>query len=511
MYRYIIVDDEVLIRKGLISKINDITSIPITCAGEAANGIEGLALIEAQDPDIIITDMKMTKMDGMEFLEKIAERYPDKPIIVISGYKAFDYVSKAIEKKAVGYVLKPFSTEEIEKQLAKAAAQIEQQKNLIQLEEKVAFFELKQEQDVLLQALLEPWNDTTEEALSSRNYNLQSYNLLISVNSKDRECICKAKEICREHLNDINYIILENPTNKYQYFILMETAREDLREKMEAKAQHIARYLEKATPAGKLFIFLSDPVRGFEKLNRCYQLNERLERQIFLNDRVRILPAKAISEQKGMAYSEDHMKNLFRRLKYQSQNTKELLDDFFNGMDLSKHTLGVIGNTCENLINKVNDYAVQNNTETDDIMSVFYRRYMFQSSLEKMQKEISGYVILILNSIRMASQESDLLFDRIQEYILNNYHRKLTLQVLASQFYIPSASCSSLIKEKLNMSFNEYLADIRLEKAKQLLQETDLSAERISDEIGYSNPKYFFKIFKKMTNLTPVEYRNQYR
>ena len=280
---------------------------------------------------------------------------------------------------------------------------------------------------------------------------------------------------------------------------------------MEGKAQHIARYLEKATPAGKLFIFISDPVQGFEKLNRCYLINERLNRQIFLNDRVRILPAKAISDQKGMAYSEDHMKNLFRRLKYQNQDTKELLDDFFGGMDLSKHTLGVIGNTCENLIDKVNDYAVQNNTETDDIMSVFYRRYMFQPNLEKMQKEISGYVILILNSIRMASQESDLLFGRIQEYILNNYHRKLTLQVLASQFYVPSAACSSLIKEKLNMSFNEYLADIRLEKAKQLLQETDLSAERISDEIGYSNPKYFFKIFKKMTNLTPVEYRNQHR
>ena len=206
------------------------------------------------------------------------------------------YVSKAIEKKAVGYVLKPFSTEEIEKQLAKAIAQIEQQKNLIKLEEKVAFFELKQEQDVLIQALLEPWNDTTEEELASRNYNLKSCNLLISVNSKDQESIRKAREICGEHLNDINYIILENPTNKFQYFILMETAREDLQEKMEGKAQHIARYLEKATPAGKLFIFISDPVQGFEKLNRCYLINERLNRQIFLNGRVRILPAKAISD-----------------------------------------------------------------------------------------------------------------------------------------------------------------------------------------------------------------------
>ena len=137
-------------------------------------------------------------------------------------------------------------------------------------------------------------------------------------------------------------------------------------------------------------------------------------------------------------------------------------------MDLSKHTLGVIGNTCENLIDKVNDYAVQNNTETDDIMSVFYRRYMFQPNLEKMQKEISGYVILILNSIRMASQESDLLFGRIQEYILNNYHRKLTLQVLASQFYVSCRSClafSSRISARYSLKLMFNFSLIRLLQA----------------------------------------------
>jgi len=76
MYSYIVVDDEVLIRKGLISKVSDISSMDICCAGEAANGEEGMQLIESVNPDIIITDMKMKKVDCMEFLDLISEHYP---------------------------------------------------------------------------------------------------------------------------------------------------------------------------------------------------------------------------------------------------------------------------------------------------------------------------------------------------------------------------------------------------------------------------------------------------
>ena len=107
----------------------------------------------------------------------------------------------------------------------------------------------------------------------------------------------------------------------------------------------------------------------------------------------------------------------------------------------------------------------------------------------------------------MKSPDQNQLFHSIQEYIRKNYHQKLTLQMISSEFYVTPAYCSSLLKEKLDQSFNEYLGEIRLEKAKQLLRETDLSADRISDEIGYSNPKYFFKVFKKLTGFTPLEYR----
>ena len=186
-YRYIIVDDEVLIRKGLISKIDEITSLKALCVGEAANGVEGLRVIGETNPDIIITDMKMKKMDGVEFLERISERFPEKPIIVISGYKAFDYMNKAIEKRVIGYVLKPFSPEEIEKQLQKAIEQIENQKNFFILQEKAKSLDQRKIKDILLSAILEPWNEALEEELRQKGWGLDHYYLLISVYAKDRK------------------------------------------------------------------------------------------------------------------------------------------------------------------------------------------------------------------------------------------------------------------------------------------------------------------------------------
>src|SRR5699024_6085215 len=87
-------------------------------------------------PDIVITDMKMAKMDGVEFLKRLQKEQPGLPVIVISGYKAFDYMNQAIEHGVVGYVLKPFSSEELEKQLLKAVARLEQQRSIVKMQEK---------------------------------------------------------------------------------------------------------------------------------------------------------------------------------------------------------------------------------------------------------------------------------------------------------------------------------------------------------------------------------------
>ncbi|MHA9741105.1 response regulator transcription factor [Robinsoniella peoriensis] len=503
-YRYIIVDDEVLIRKGLISKIDEITSLKALCVGEAANGMEGLRVIGETNPDIIITDMKMKKMDGVEFLERISEQFPDKPIIVISGYKAFDYMNKAIEKRVIGYVLKPFSSEEIERQLHKAIEQIEKQKNFFILQEKAKSLDQRKIQDILLSAILEPWNEALEEELRQKGWGLDHYYLLMSVYTTDRKNAEHTEQLCRTSLSDIRYEFLPNGFGSSNGFLLLSCREEKLVAKMEVKAGHIAGHMMKGA-LEKIFICIGKGKQGFGELHKSYVKNEKLVCNIRMEDQKRLFYEK--DEEWDEIYTREYVKDVFLNMKYHPKQAREIMEAYFDRMDLKRYSLRAIGNACESIVSMVNQYAVGMGVDTDDIMSVFYKRYLYCNDLDKMKKEISGYIALILSSIQMKSPDQNQLFHSIQEYIRKNYHQKLTLQMISSEFYVTPAYCSSLLKEKLDQSFNEYLGEIRLEKAKQLLRETDLSADRISDEIGYSNPKYFFKVFKKLTGFTPLEYR----
>ena len=124
MYKYVIIDDELLTRKGTIEKLAPVANI-LQCTGEAEDGEQGLQLIEAVHPDLVITDMKMPVMDGTALLPVLAERYPEIALIVISGYQDFEYMRQAIYAKAIDYILKPFSTEDIVESVKKVIKKME--------------------------------------------------------------------------------------------------------------------------------------------------------------------------------------------------------------------------------------------------------------------------------------------------------------------------------------------------------------------------------------------------
>lgn len=105
MYQFIIVDDEPLIRLGTLKKLEPLKD-QIHCSGEAGNGKQALKLIEEFHPDLVILDMEMPVMDGTQLLPFLAEHYPDMQLIVISGYKSFDYIKYAISANVIDYILK---------------------------------------------------------------------------------------------------------------------------------------------------------------------------------------------------------------------------------------------------------------------------------------------------------------------------------------------------------------------------------------------------------------------
>ena len=506
MYTYIIIDDERLIRLGLISKVKEIKSEAFTCIGEAANGQEGLKLIRETKPDIVITDMKMAKMDGVEFLQRLQQEQPGIPVIVISGYKAFDYMNQAIEHGVVGYVLKPFSSEELEKQLLKAVARLEEQRSIVRMQEKTDRLEKRMEGMEFLKLIIEPWNVEHEE---SGQYAVNHWHIFVSIymNLPEglnflRECVCR-------YYGKEGYLLLENPGINGQYFLLFDAGEEAALDQMAEKLPECFALMKRKQEEGKLFASVSERFHGLPLLNRAYQKNEHILRDVYLTDQYRIFYEKTYEKHKRKLFSEDELATLMRTLKYEQDGVKKAMGVFFERFSIERDSLLEIGTACKKLLAKVDEWAVENQVDTDDIMAVFYQRYRFLDQLEKMEKEISGYVNLISLSIRRKSYGDDYLYERMNQYIQENYHKKITLQTLADQFYVSAAQCSNILKERMKKGLNVYLLEIRIEKAKELLDNTSMSAEQISKEVGYPNPKYFFRMFKQVTTFTPIEYRNR--
>lgn len=506
MYTYVIIDDERLIRLGLISRVREITAEEFECVGEAANGAQGLDVIEKTKPDIVITDMKMARMDGVEFLKRLHEHWPGTPVIVISGYKAFDYMSQAIEYGVVGYVLKPFSTEEIEKQLLKAVAKLEQQRSIARMKEKVVSFEKQTEGIEFLKLILEPWSVENE---GGGNFLANYWHILLSVYTNEPEAMNLFRECGARNFQDTQYLCLENPGSKGQYFLLFTTEEE---KGISRITEQISGFLDSMKRIGrerKFFAAVGNAFHGLREVNRSFQKNEKILRDIYLTDRVRIFYEDRYVKNHRRIYSEEELQDILVGIKYSPGQEQGIMQKFFSGFSVEKDSLLEIGTACKKLLGRVDEWAVQNQVDTDDIMSVFYRRYRFQEDLDKMEKEVSGYVSLISLSIRRKSYGDDYIYEQMTKYIQENYYKKITLQTLASQFYVSAAQCSSLLKERMEKGLNTYLLEIRIEKAKELLDGTNMSAEQISREVGYPNPKYFFRMFKQATTFTPIEYRNR--
>lgn len=505
MYTYIIIDDERLIRLGLISKIKEISSEEFECVGEAENGQKGMELLEEITPDIIITDMKMAKMDGVEFLKSIHKKHSDIPVIVISGYKAFDYMSQAIEHGVVGYVLKPFSTEEIEKQLLKAVSRIEQDRNITRMRKKISDLEQNREDMELIKVITEPW----DEEENKQGFCTDNWHVLITVytNISDemnilRECTKRLWESC-------DYICFENKNVYGQYFILFTVKEEWKAEKIISEVPEFFSAMKMRNHTGKIYGTVSERIHEISQIYRAYQANEKMLRNIRLVERVKFFYGSEYSGQKKKIYTDDEIQDLMVKFKYEKEGSHKAMQQFFKRFSIEEDTLREIGDSCKRILSRIDEWAVENQIETDDIMSVFYTRYRFCDDLNKMEKEISGYANLISLSIQRKNYSDDYIYEQMNKYIQENYYRKITLQTLADQFYLSTSQSSNILKKYMKKGLNVYLMDIRIRKAKELLDKTNMSVEQISREVGYPNPKYFFRMFKQVTTFTPIEYRRR--
>lgn len=515
MYKYIIVDDEPLIRMGIIKKLEPLSD-KIICIGEADNGTRAIDLVNNDKPDFAIIDMEMPVMNGKQLLTFLSENYPEIQLIVVSGYKSFDYIKHAISTNVIDYILKPFTDDQIQETVLQAISRIETSESItaqikMSVEEKEnAYYEhdIQVLQNLLLDYAVTDMEIHSEKLTFIKNSTCFSLILLYCPISMD-------KLFLEEQIKNLGYseivLYFPHPANSaLGLFLMTFPAQSDYTPLAFGThfIKEITVYLE--TMHHIPFWGISNAFSDLSNLHSAYtQCCDALSRM-------------PVSKQCSAYYCYDSSETptnenfywnkteefLFRIEAGMTDKVHELLIDLHHSyisdprLTLSdvKYHYHQLTEECLLILKQYINHPAASNSMQNIIQSIFsieelnnyYQRFF--ENLSEMLKPKSVYAI-------------DDTITRIKIYTERNYQKNITVDFLSSLFYLNASYLSHLFRKQTGQKYAQYLNQIRIDKAKNLLVTTDRKLYQIARSVGYDNTKYFFRVFKKWTGMTPEQYR----
>lgn len=530
MLRLLIVDDEQPILDGLKHLI-DWSEFGIGSIETAKNGRDALSVMKTFKPDIIITDIKMPFMNGLELIRRVKEELPGTKCIVLSGYQDFEYVRQAMKYEAVRYLLKPVEEDELIEILQDIRESViisnrekERLENLNRkLLESESFLRNKLLYDIVsgeitdfgdaldklgragiqrfpkkyVCAVLEfeiaeraggftenDWElvrfaaaNIADELINAKTYGQVFYMhrkqiiMVVEVSCISSHMLVNVLgDIIRQvsrHLNMLASIGVSNMHTR------IEDAAESFREAVSALRYKLL------TGWGKVIIY-NDIAGDTLRVSIPGNIWKRLENSVITGDCDNI--PGVIAEIFG----------LIRTLK--GADPTGILEELRNELLIIRRNIEGIGLDDTLLKNFINDfdqkkYALTLKEIEDQFTDVFQR--------------------LAKDLFRTGNPGAKTLINQVKQYIDQNYADDITLNTLSEIFYLNSSYMSRLFKQELGENFIDYLTGKRMEEAMKLLLNTRMTVYEISERIGYGNPKYFSQLFKKHTGRSPREFRER--
>ncbi|KLU69397.1 MAG: hypothetical protein RHS_4774 [Robinsoniella sp. RHS] len=514
-YRYLIIDDEKLARLGTLEKLSPIND-RITCAGEAADGDEGIALVEKLHPDIIITDMKMPIMDGEQLLPLLAEKYPQIQIIVISGYRDFEYSRQAIRASAIDYILKPFGSSEIISAVEQAITRIE---NQTEVETKLQSSEKYKEALHLnhdreqLRNLICGYSESNLHLSSERlKFINQSHSCLfvllrseqplpedeISLLLSDRGYDNMALYLPHPHAENLGFFLLFFPART---FFSAESVCHEMIENL--KALFLSRNEQ-------VIYGVSREHRHLLSLHNAFQESIQALNQMKVQDDTYIFTITDTPAPKSILWERTDQL-LFRIEAGMNQEVDILVKDLFSYyQSLTDATFYEIKCSCFQITNQVklmlNQYIQQIQADSVDTSIQNILDTMF--SLEELCRYYRQFFGTISQALAPDNVYSDSdIVNNVKTYIDRNFYRDISVEFVASLFHMNRSYLSHIFKKKQGKTFIDYLNLVRVSESKILLKNSDKKLYQIAKAVGYDNVSYFCRVFKKLEQMTPEQYR----
>lgn len=532
MYKLILVDDEPIVREGLMNTI-DWASHGFELAGDYANGRDALEAVELLRPDLVLTDINMPFMNGLELSAAISASHPNVKIIILTGYDQFDYAQQALRMKVYDFILKPITASETRELLDRLRGELDEERRRKEDVDRLRS-QLSQSLPLLRERYLDRLAATgagsqdAEERLAYFGLPALQPPLLALLldfdggpaagSEPDRELLRFAGFNIAEEIAAREGAICFRTREERIAVLLSGQPPADLYEQASRIAWSIRREIEHYLGYAMSAAF-GRAADSLAKLPESYRSAIAALDYRFHYGRDRVLSIVELEGERAAppAAGEDWSGKLGAALRSGSAGElRQLFGDFTERLKQSRAPLVScqleIQRALVTMLSVLQEMGVEE-SGLGDSPGMLFAEAQRLSTLD----EVGGWLTDLATRGAKAAADSRSRLGRSQIgqallYIERNFaDERLSLSDICRQALMSTSYFSQMFKQETGETFVEYLTRVRMAKAKELLEATPLKLYEIAAQVGYSDPNYFSLAFKKHAGLSPREYREQAR
>ncbi len=531
LYRIMLVDDEEEVRKAIIRKIAW-EQLGFVMVGDAENGEDALEKLEQLEPDVVMTDIRMPYMDGLTLSARIRDKYPSLKILIFSGYDDFEYAKQAIKLNVTEYILKPVNGEELTQILNRIRIsldeEIEQRRNITALQ-KSYLGSLPILRELFLNDLVRRTTDIDTVVPKLREYGIdildarkwlavvihieQIEQSEIQVLSQHQELIpISVRGLVEDHLKSYCRNAIFNSADGITVIVAVDenNTQTGLINLLNDICKESKRVLEVSITVG-----VGHSCNSLKEISRSYQsavdaLGYRaivgIGKTIYINDVEPVICGKLQLDVKSEA-------ELTAAVKF---GPKELISNVIQSLVAHMDEVKVHARQYQAYMLSIVNCITRTMQQYDlDIGEMFDSENWYTAIMEGIYRKEEFAEWLLPIALRMneaLNHERDNTARKVilnaKEYILEHYSDpELSVETLCRYLHMSPAYFSTMFKKETGQTYINYLTQVRLDKAVELLNETDEKTYMIAQKVGYQEQNYFSYVFKKWYGISPTKYR----
>lgn len=537
MYRAIIADDEITVRRGLQAHF-DWASFGISVIADFSDGQKAWHFVQDNNVDLIVTDVRMPNMDGIALAKAVHEQFPRVKIIFISGYEDTDYLRNALKVDAVDYILKSIDLDELAETISRVKKQMDfersQENTIAVLEQKlVESIPLLQQRSLMLLVRegVRPGGNTIAEMEARLSYlelpldNQSSYCILVlqlkdmwrmfaKIHERDRLIFTlNYQGTCEKILEQFgSHVCFENRLGEYVMFV--DTRSEEYEELLLNISQKLrAALLEHCGMDCRIGI--SDRFSGLDHAKSAFEgAVNAIHKRYYLDE--------------SHAISVDKFEESVTMRSAQENAQRTIGDALMSGDKGKVHT------AVEKAYEELDSMSLETEQRNFLIFLLLLPLQVLanarsgeKGSYDNHAKLLERFLccgdireqkLFVLNMFDEVTQltnarsetHSHHIIERVRDIIQSKYMEQLSITSLAEEVYLTPTYLCVVFKQETGQTVNEYLTQIRMQQAKQFLSDPHIKLYDVCYKVGYLSPSYFSKLFKKITMVTPSEFRDAY-